>query len=296
VFEPVIEGLEEFTNWLDKNTPGMMAQFENLTNAMGAFAKAAKVALDPLLSKLESISEAIERKIPLTKWVNNLNDWIGTGLKGDLDFVLDKLGVRDQFYKELNNTHPPDGTRRGPSSSRGVRTHNPGNLEYAGQPGAVRAGGGPDEQRFAAFRTDREGLGAMANQLELDFQRGRKTIEALVAKYAPPEENDTVAYIADVARQMHVGSRTALNLKDPAVLESMMNAMIAHENMNNPYRPGLVRDAANAAVRGGANNVTLNSTINIDGSKDVTATKRAVNEALTESFRKATRNLQPTAQ
>jgi len=70
--------------------------------------------------------------------------------------------------------------------------NNPGNLRFAGQEGATEGEGG-----FAKFATADEGIKALENQIKLDASRGH-TLESFVYKYAPPSENDTKKYLADL--------------------------------------------------------------------------------------------------
>lgn len=79
------------------------------------------------------------------------------------------------------------------------RNNNPGNLRFAGQPGAVASGG------FASFSTLAQGEDALRNQIELDASRGTDaagrpvlTVSDLIHSWAPPGENDTAAYVAAV--------------------------------------------------------------------------------------------------
>lgn len=79
--------------------------------------------------------------------------------------------------------------------------NNPGNLVYAGQPGAVAGTGG-----FARFDTYQDGYAALQNQITLDVTRGTDvngnpttTVAQLMTSWAPPSENDTAAYIANVS-------------------------------------------------------------------------------------------------
>jgi len=81
------------------------------------------------------------------------------------------------------------------------RNNNPGNLVYAGQPGAVRGDGG-----FAKFTTKAAGIQALQNQITLDAVRGSdvngrpiNSISDLIYSWAPPNENDTAGYISFVA-------------------------------------------------------------------------------------------------
>lgn len=89
---------------------------------------------------------------------------------------------------------PPGVDARYPQGSLSFRNNNPGNLTYAGQPGAVLGDGG----RFARFATYEDGAAALANQVKLDASRGL-TLEGFLHKFAPASENNTGAYIASVS-------------------------------------------------------------------------------------------------
>jgi hypothetical protein len=81
------------------------------------------------------------------------------------------------------------------------RNNNPGNLVYAGQAGASPGVGG-----FAAFDSYADGYQALQNQITLDATRGTDvngnptgTVAQLLTSWAPPSENDTATYIANVS-------------------------------------------------------------------------------------------------
>jgi len=81
------------------------------------------------------------------------------------------------------------------------RNNNPGNLRFAGQPGAKQGAGG-----FAAFDSVELGRNALRNQISLNIERGYDatgrpivTLADLITSWAPPNENDTAAYIRNVA-------------------------------------------------------------------------------------------------
>ena len=85
------------------------------------------------------------------------------------------------------------------------QNNNPGNLVYAGQPGATRGAGG-----FAAFNSYNAGYTALTNQITLDATRGTDingnpttTVSELLSSWAPSSDprNNTPAYIASVASQ-----------------------------------------------------------------------------------------------
>ena len=85
------------------------------------------------------------------------------------------------------------------------RNNNPGNLVFAGQPGATPGAGG-----FAAFASYGDGYNALVNQINLDAVRGTDvngnpttTVGELIASWAPASDprNNTPAYVSSVAGQ-----------------------------------------------------------------------------------------------
>ena len=133
-------------------------------------------------------------------------------------------------------------------STIGMRYDNPGNLMYAGQPGAVAGKHG-----LARFKTWRGGVGAMARQLELYYGRGYDTVGSIVSHYAPAKAgNNVAAYVADVDRQLGVTATQRLNLDNAKTLAQLMRAMIHHEQGYQPgFMGGIGRAAQNVAGRFG---------------------------------------------
>jgi hypothetical protein len=89
--------------------------------------------------------------------------------------------------------------------SLAYQNNNPGNLVYAGQPGATQGAGG-----FAAFSSYNAGYSALLNQINLDATRGTDvngnpttTVGQLIASWAPSSDpaNNTPAYVASVVSQ-----------------------------------------------------------------------------------------------
>jgi hypothetical protein len=79
--------------------------------------------------------------------------------------------------------------------------NNPGNLVYAGQPGASPGAGG-----FAYFPSYAAGYQALTNQITLDATRGTDingnpitTLSQLISSWAPPSQNPTATYISNVS-------------------------------------------------------------------------------------------------
>lgn len=103
-----------------------------------------------------------------------------------------------------------------PANTLAGQNNNPGNLRFAGQPGATQGAGG-----FAKFATPEAGYQALINQVQLDASRG-ETLSQYITKFAPPSENNTAQYIQQAASALGVSANTPLSQIDP-------NAMAAFQ-------------------------------------------------------------------
>jgi len=100
----------------------------------------------------------------------------------------------------------------------GSSGNNPGNMR---PPGASTG--------YQKFPTMLSGLSEMARQLLVYGDRGLTSVSSIVSKWAPPRENNTAAYIADVSARTGFSADQQLNLRDPTTLQRLMDAMIRHE-------------------------------------------------------------------
>ena len=188
--------------------------------------------------------------------------------------------------------YPVDGpaSQYAQSLKRGERNNNPGNLNYAGQAGAMleRSGG-----RFAKFQSAYDGLRAMARQLMLYAKRGINSVEGIISTWAPSSENNTGAYVNSISSRLGVDPKAALNLQNPQVLSQLMNGIIHHENGRNIYSSELVSRAASGAASPTVNQET---NIHIHGVSDperagssVAERQMGVNSRLTQQLTPAVR-------
>ncbi|WP_238925093.1 hypothetical protein [Achromobacter insuavis] len=182
----------------------------------------------------------------------------------------------------------------GSGEARGIRNNNPGNLNFVGQRGATREGG---EGRFAKWKTAREGLQALANQLRLDGSRGLDNLRSLISKYAPPGENNTEGYIQFLSGFMGIDPNERFDVQtDPAALSMLMRGIIQHENGYNPYSRDQIDEAIGSSglVGGAGAQVSQKTDIHIHGVSDPQAAGQAVareqgsvNERLVRNLRGA---------
>lgn len=82
-----------------------------------------------------------------------------------------------------------------PSSHLAYVNNNPGNIKFANQPGAVLGANG-----FAKFDSPQAGFNAII-ALTNHYANQGHTLASYLSKYAPPSENNTRQYIADVVKQ-----------------------------------------------------------------------------------------------
>ncbi|WP_104565832.1 structural protein P5 [Ralstonia mannitolilytica] len=140
---------------------------------------------------------------------------------------------------------------------RGIRNNNPGNIRWKDNwQGLI-----PNHQRtdpdFCQFSEPRYGIRAIACVL-LNYRSktgmpgvggpGIDTVREVIARWAPPSENDTESYIASVAKSLAVHPNAHIDLTDPAVMRGMVSAIIRHENGSQPYSAGLIDEGVRLAL------------------------------------------------
>ncbi|MDM3287182.1 lytic transglycosylase [Citrobacter sp. Cf042] len=260
----------------------MLNMIADLLNAIkdGNWAQAASIGKQLLNQGSENPSA-----MPMvTDSANGTADWI----KEHWGFDPRSVGrtVRGWFGDDEPEQHAQSA-----KAPRGIRNNNPGNIDFRGQSGATleRPGG-----RFARFETAYDGLKALSRQLMRYFEgkttgKPLQTLNDIISTWAPGNENNTGAYIAQLSKMMGVAPDAILNLKDPQVMSSLMNGIIHHENGRNPYPSELVRMAAGG---GASQNIQQETVINIHGVSDpreaaniTVERQKNVNSQLTQQLR-----------
>lgn len=124
---------------------------------------------------------------------------------------------------------------RGTNHTLGIRNNNPGNL----RPGSSWQGMIGTNNNFIVFSDMKYGTRALATDLTNKFYQGFDTVTKIIGRYAPPSENNTIAYINAVANAIGVGANDKLDWTK-ALLSKFVRAVIMHENGNDG---SLVTDA-----------------------------------------------------
>ena len=118
--------------------------------------------------------------------------------------------------------------------TRGLRNNNPGNIRDDGT--AWEGLATPrNDGTFLVFTDPVYGIRAMGRILSnyVNADGVTPSVTGIVSRWAPPSENDTASYIADVARKLGVDPNAPFDLS--SALGPLVAALISHENALNPY-------------------------------------------------------------
>ena len=130
---------------------------------------------------------------------------------------------------------------------RGIRNNNPGNIRKSPAEWLGETDGADDA--FETFSTPELGIRALAKIL-LNYQRRRRlrTVEAIISRWAPPNENDTDAYAAAVSVFLGVSPDDVIDLEDVRTLRLLTTAIIRHENGGQFYTDKTIDDGVRLAL------------------------------------------------
>lgn len=133
---------------------------------------------------------------------------------------------------------------------RGIRNNNPGNIDYNERnPWLGLDKQKPSDGRFCRFMGPEWGIRAIARVIRNYAKRdgtpgvgrsGIDTVQEIIHRWAPPTENDTDAYVAQVAKVVGTAPTAPLNLEDDEVMAKLVAAIIRHENGVQPYSNDLI--------------------------------------------------------
>lgn len=111
-------------------------------------------------------------------------------------------------------------------SGNGFAINNPLNIRYL----ASNAFNGQtgNHNGYGVYDTLAHGVRAASHELQSYISAGYATVTAIISRWAPSTENDTAAYIADVAGRMNVDANEPIIWGADGV--PLIQAMAYHEN------------------------------------------------------------------
>jgi hypothetical protein len=129
----------------------------------------------------------------------------------------------------------------------GIRNNNPLNMRETGIPWDNKTG---ENGGFTTFSKPWDGIRAAANDIKNKMLDGLNTVELIVSKWAPPSENNTQSYIESVAGR--VGMAPGEPILYFAQFAGIVEAMIIHENGQQPYDKQVIASAVLDGINSGA--------------------------------------------
>lgn len=124
-------------------------------------------------------------------------------------------------------------------TAKGIELNNPFDIEQDGitWQGMVVPS---SDKVFCQFTTPVMGIRAGFIDLKSAISEGHNTITKIVTRFAPPSENNTIAYIADVAKWSGIDKDAVLQLSD---IKAVGVAMMKQEVGTLPYSDGTINEA-----------------------------------------------------
>ena len=114
---------------------------------------------------------------------------------------------------------------------RGIRGNNPGNIRHGDQWQGMAEPSAQTDKDFVVFTSATWGIRALARTLiAYKDKHNLRTVRKIINRWAPPIENNTGAYIANVARLIGVGPDDQIDVFEYDVMRPLAEAIIAHEN------------------------------------------------------------------
>lgn len=115
--------------------------------------------------------------------------------------------------------------------TRGILCKNPMNIMTSGIPwqGEIRPTTDP-QGRLCTFDCMEDGVRAGTKTLLTYYHiHNLKTINEIINRFSPPEENNTAAYVDAVSEQMGLQPDEQLDMSDRNIVEDLITAIIMHE-------------------------------------------------------------------
>ncbi|ARW56874.1 internal core protein [Escherichia phage ST31] len=131
-------------------------------------------------------------------------------------------------------------------ATRGIRNNNPGNIRVSKDQWEGMTG---DDGAFVIFDSPESGVRALGKNLLSYGRQGYDSIEKIINRWAPPNENDTKAYIDSVVAATGIPATQSLDLSNPDTLSSLVQAISFHET-GSRYNPEVYQQGVTRALNG----------------------------------------------
>lgn len=120
-----------------------------------------------------------------------------------------------------------------PHIPRGIANNNMGNIRRVDSVVWKGQEQTQTDPSFVQFVTAEYGIRAVVRILRSYKREGLNTIQAAINRWAPPNENDTKAYVMDVCRDCQLQPTDVVDFD--AIMDDLVKAICIHENGVMPY-------------------------------------------------------------
>ncbi|NBM84665.1 structural protein [Proteus sp. G2661] len=126
--------------------------------------------------------------------------------------------------------------------ARGERNNNPGNIRHGSKWQGLSAQ--QTDPNFCQFVSPEYGIRAIYKLLQT-YQKKYElnTVESIIDRYAPPNENNTVGYINRAAKDIGVSINEPINVSSKPVAIALATAIVGVELGYQPYSQKVFEDA-----------------------------------------------------
>lgn len=131
--------------------------------------------------------------------------------------------------------------------TRGERNCNPGNIRLSDIKFQGEIDG--DDKAFKTFENSFYGIRAIAKILLVYYHNhGLNTIQGIISRWAPGNENDTEAYVQNVSARCNRPADEEIDCTDEHILDQLVVSIIFHENGRVSYTPSDITKAVDSAL------------------------------------------------
>lgn len=126
--------------------------------------------------------------------------------------------------------------------ARGERNNNPGNIRHGSKWQGLSAQ--QADKDFCQFVSPEYGIRAIYKLLQT-YQKKYElnTVESIIDRYAPPNENNTAGYINRAAKDIGVSVNEPINVSSKPVAIALATAIVGVELGYQPYSQKVFEDA-----------------------------------------------------
>lgn len=177
-------------------------------------------------------------------WAKDMENWTPEQMKAVLDHYGQE-GLKENTYNYLRRRVQSSNTEQAPKwenkqesiyggqQVRGIRNNNWGNIRITSNAWQGKISNNTDGS-FEQFATPEEGIRAMAITLRNYYKKYKlNTIEGLISRWAPSNENNTAGYIKSVSQLTGVGAREDISdrlFNDDEFMFKLLKAIAIKEN------------------------------------------------------------------